>query len=769
MHQPDDEVDRLGRVQRAVALALAARRADGVEDERLSGCHGRAPFADSAGLGCPGRLHNNTTARKARKPDRRSILSRRARVPARDQRESGAYRRRRGRADRRDRARHRRPLAADPARLRLLGARARRPALQPARPARDEGRRAAARPAARRRRARRSASRRAWARRSRRSACSRSRSAGAPSRRCCWRCWSSPRRSRPRSRLCIGCQVFAGADARRDRARRRSAWSARTSPRACSARSGTARRSRPSARQRRPLDGLRHARAWSRASTRRPRWPGSGCSTRAAPPRTPAWRWPPRWRSLSPMMTGPGGDAFLLYREAATGARARAGGRGPGRPRGDRRGDARAGPRRHAGARRRADHRARAPSRCGRTRPPSSGRLGLAALLAPAREIAERGFPVAPSARACGATRRRRCGATPPRPTAFLPGGRAPREGELVRLPDLARTLGTIAERGPARVLRGRDRRADRRRRRAPPAASSSSRTWPRTARPGSSRSARPTAGWRSTSCRRRRPAIAALMILRALEREDLGALDPLRRRADPPRGRGRREHAFAALHEHVGDPDVRRRARSRSCSPAPRRRRERRARRRAAATGDTTYLCAVDAEGNGCSLINSLYKGFGSGVVAPGTGVCLHDRGFGFSLDPALPVRARAGQAAAAHDHPGARHARRGAVGGLREHGRLHAAAGPRPGAGQPARPRHGAAGGRRPPAPLPRRAASCSSRAACPRPRSPSCAAGATTSWSGRPTPSRRAARRSCACIADGVRAAGSDPRKDGCALAQ
>ena len=53
---------------------------------------------------------------------------------------------------------------------------------------------------------------------------------------------------------------------------------------------------------------------------------------------------------------------------------------------------------------------------------------------------------------------------------------------------------------------------------------------------------------------------------------------------------------------------------------------------------GDTTYLCAVDAEGNGCSFINSLYRGFGSGIVAGGTGVCLHNRGNSFSLDPDHP-----------------------------------------------------------------------------------------------------------------------------------
>ena len=52
----------------------------------------------------------------------------------------------------------------------------------------------------------------------------------------------------------------------------------------------------------------------------------------------------------------------------------------------------------------------------------------------------------------------------------------------------------------------------------------------------------------------------------------------------------------------------------------------------------DTTYLCAVDESGNGCSFINSLYMGFGSGIVAGGTGVCLQNRGNSFLLDPDHP-----------------------------------------------------------------------------------------------------------------------------------
>ena len=52
----------------------------------------------------------------------------------------------------------------------------------------------------------------------------------------------------------------------------------------------------------------------------------------------------------------------------------------------------------------------------------------------------------------------------------------------------------------------------------------------------------------------------------------------------------------------------------------------------------DTTYLSAVDRDGNMVSLIQSNYAGFGSGIVAPGTGFVLHNRGGLFSLDPASP-----------------------------------------------------------------------------------------------------------------------------------
>ena len=53
---------------------------------------------------------------------------------------------------------------------------------------------------------------------------------------------------------------------------------------------------------------------------------------------------------------------------------------------------------------------------------------------------------------------------------------------------------------------------------------------------------------------------------------------------------------------------------------------------------GDTTFLTAVDREGNMVSLIQSNYDHFGSGIVADGAGFALQNRGALFSLDPASP-----------------------------------------------------------------------------------------------------------------------------------
>ncbi|WP_088346389.1 MULTISPECIES: gamma-glutamyltransferase family protein [Rhodomicrobium] len=60
---------------------------------------------------------------------------------------------------------------------------------------------------------------------------------------------------------------------------------------------------------------------------------------------------------------------------------------------------------------------------------------------------------------------------------------------------------------------------------------------------------------------------------------------------------------------------------------------------------GGTVYITAADESGMMVSLIQSNYMGFGSGIVVPGTGISLQNRGAGFVLDPGHPNQVAGGK----------------------------------------------------------------------------------------------------------------------------
>jgi gamma-glutamyltranspeptidase/glutathione hydrolase len=103
---------------------------------------------------------------------------------------------------------------------------------------------------------------------------------------------------------------------------------------------------------------------------------------------------------------------------------------------------------------------------------------------------------------------------------------------------------------------------------------------------------------------------------------------------------------AFADLYEHVAEPSHMKVSAAAMLTPAYARERAKLIHPKKAGTyapgqppsGGTVYLCAADAEGRMISFIQSNFKGFGSGVVVPHTGIALQNRGSGFVTTPGHP-----------------------------------------------------------------------------------------------------------------------------------
>ena len=112
---------------------------------------------------------------------------------------------------------------------------------------------------------------------------------------------------------------------------------------------------------------------------------------------------------------------------------------------------------------------------------------------------------------------------------------------------------------------------------------------------------------------------------------------------------------------------------------------------------GDTVTLSVVDRDGNACSLINSVYQMFGSGILAEGSGVLMQKRGLCFTFEPGHPNRLAPNTRPGPHHH--ARHgdARRKALDVFRRDGRALPADGSDLGSEQCPRIRNGHSGSAR------------------------------------------------------------------------
>ncbi len=275
------------------------------------------------------------------------------------------------------------------------------------------------------------------------------------------------------------------------------------------------------------------------------------------------------------------------------------------------------------------------------------GRLTLADVLAAAISYARDGFPVSPVFGASWSLPAmvdllRRC----PYTGDYLPGGRAPQVGEIVRLPDLARTLQAVADGGAEAFYHGPI--AD--------AIAATVQEFGGVMTPADLRDHRSTwhdpiqteyRGVTICECPPNGQGLAALQALNIAEGWPLGDMawdDPARLHLMIEAMR----LAFADAGRYIADMAVSDVPVSALLDKAYA------ARRRSLITPDralagiehgdlragpdTVYLSVVDGDGNACSFINSLYMGFGSGIVAKGTGVFLQNRGANFSLDPAHP-----------------------------------------------------------------------------------------------------------------------------------
>ncbi len=279
-----------------------------------------------------------------------------------------------------------------------------------------------------------------------------------------------------------------------------------------------------------------------------------------------------------------------------------------------------------------------------------AGTQSWAELLAPAIQIARDGFEISDSERFWLNFRLAEAGSLPDIYSAYLHAGQMPPAGFVRQQLALARTLETLAERGPRDFYEGQLAHriaAGLRAAGSPLTAYDLSQTRARMVPPLSV----PYRGGELLAHQPPTQGITTLQIMGMLERFDLAAIQE-----------GSADHyhllveatkqAFLDRNRFVADPDVVNVPIARLLSPAH-------LDSGAAAIdnaralpwphnyqqGDTVYVGAADAAGNSVSLLATVYFDWGSGVLVGDTGVLWHNRGAAFSLDPVHPNVLAAGK----------------------------------------------------------------------------------------------------------------------------
>jgi gamma-glutamyltranspeptidase / glutathione hydrolase len=279
------------------------------------------------------------------------------------------------------------------------------------------------------------------------------------------------------------------------------------------------------------------------------------------------------------------------------------------------------------------------------------GRLPFDRILAPAIYYARNGVPIAEMVSQVWNSAGQTLADQPGFRQTFLPGGHAPKTGEIFSDPDLANSLQLIASHGRDGFYRGPVARAlvqFSREQGGTMAEQDLAEFQPEWVEPISTT----YRGWNVSELPPNGQGIAALSMLNIMEQFPLSQYGHNSAKALHVMIEAKKL-AYADLLQYVGDPRFthvpteqllsKELARKRAdfidpnkahCSVLPSE-----LSAKLNATGrDTTYLTVIDQDGNIVSLIQSNYSSFGTGLVPPGTGFALQNRGELFSLEPGKP-----------------------------------------------------------------------------------------------------------------------------------